>query len=594
MLTSACVSEAILDQYHGDELAEDRREAVRRHLEVCSSCAARSAELVRRREGLLGRVRALGLHGVPGDLSPVAMASRPSPRTELARTLAEAGYELVRPITRGGQGTIYEAIQIRTRRRVAIKVLAETQDRTEGARRFNREVEILAQLRHPNIVTVHDSGSSDAGDYFVMDFVDGPRLDAYCRAVQPTVREICTLFRSICAGVAAAHMLGIVHRDLKPANVLIDPEGQPRILDFGLARPTLARPGDDSELTITQPGQFVGTLAWASPEQAESRPADQRTDVYALGVMLYHTLTGCFPYPVNGGTRETLTNICMKLPDAPSSLRRDIGRELDAIVLKCLAKDPARRYADARALEQDLDALLEDRPVSARGESFGYVLLKAMRRHRMASASLVAALLSICGFAVGAVLYSTRLARERHEAEVARALAQEQRARADQHAEELRHTVYYQNIALAQRACDRYQAGQMRSFLDACPPDLRGWEWYRLNWMQDTSIRRVASGDLIDPYRDAWIHTRGAIHGHPIYSADGRHYALRQPEWIDIHSTEDGRVVQKISTSPTIAHWYAFSRDGSELAYSDFGAHTVHIVSIGTQPEVRATLTHGF
>ncbi len=306
------------------------------------------------------------------------------PLTEL---LAKAfvGYTLVRELHRGGQGVIYLAIQHSTKRRVAIKVMHEGP--FAGARdkaRFEREVEILASLNHPNIVAVHDSGEAAGHFYYVMDYIPGQPLDAYIASEPRSVDALLKLFGTICQAVNAAHMRGVIHRDLKPSNILIDAEGQPHVVDFGLAKVMSAdASGDGSPRTVT--GQFVGSLPWASPEQAAGMPdqIDTRTDVYSLGVVLYQMLTERFPYEVVGNMRDVLENILKAAPARPSTVRRQINDEVETIVLKCLSKERVRRYQSAGDLAQDVHRYLTGAPIQAKRDSGLYLTKKLITRYRM-------------------------------------------------------------------------------------------------------------------------------------------------------------------------------------------------------------------
>ncbi len=315
------------------------------------------------------------------------------------------GYELTREVHRGGQGVVYQAVQKATRRKVAIKVLREGP--FAGARdraRFEREVQILAGLNHPGIVAIHDSGSAAGRVFFVMDYVSGQPLDIHAASVDQDVRGVLVLFAKVCRAVNAAHLRGVIHRDLKPSNILVDPAGEPHILDFGLAKSGLwsAEPG------VTQTGQFVGSLPWASPEQAEGDPnhIDVRTDVYSLGVILYHMLTGRFPYRVTGPLREVLDQIARGEPIRPRAHKPAIDDEVEAVVLKCLSKDRERRYQTAGEVACDLERYLAGEPIEAKRDSAWYVLSKALRHYRRHAAMAVAfVVLAVAGFGGSVVLW---------------------------------------------------------------------------------------------------------------------------------------------------------------------------------------------
>ncbi len=289
------------------------------------------------------------------------------------------GYEFIREIHRGGQGVVYLALQRSTHRRVAIKIMKEgpfagPEDRS----RFDREVRILAHLKHPSIVAIHDSGSAAGCDYFVMDFVEGQPLDDYLKSHPLSIPDLVELFRRICEAVQSAHELGVVHRDLKPGNIRIDTSGVPYILDFGLAK----MPGSAFEASqMTQTGLFIGSLPWASPEQAEGHVSriDSRTDVYSLGVIFYTALAGHPPYSVSGSVSDAIHQIVNAAPARPSIFHREIESDLETIVLKCLQKEPHRRYANAGEIAYDLAAYQSGQPISAKRDSTVYVIRKKTR-----------------------------------------------------------------------------------------------------------------------------------------------------------------------------------------------------------------------
>ncbi len=296
------------------------------------------------------------------------------------------GYQLLREIHRGGQGVVYRALQSSTGRKVALKVLldgafAGPLDRA----RFEREIKLLAALRHQNIVTIHDSGSVAGRFYFVMEYVAGRPLDVYMSSEPRSIEQSLRLFLKICDAVNAAHLRGIIHRDLKPANLLVDEQGDPHILDFGLARLDPAANDEEGRTTMTHTGQFVGSLPWAAPEQADGGPArvDMRSDVYSLGVILYQMLTGKFPYSVVGPMHEVVQRIVSDPPLSPRRLRPEIDDDLATILHTCLAKDRERRYQTAGELARDVQRYLHGEPLEAKRNSAWYMLRKSLQRFRL-------------------------------------------------------------------------------------------------------------------------------------------------------------------------------------------------------------------
>lgn len=356
---------------------------------------------------------------IPGGIAPIAFAGDVD---AIADSLP--GYAIESEIHRGGQGVVYKSIQKATRREVAIKVMrqgpfAGPQDRA----RFDREVQILGQLKHPNIVTILDSGSSAGNFFFIMDYVGGMSLDDYALKHDLPVREALKLFAKICDAVNVAHLRGIIHRDLKPSNIRVDPSGEPHVMDFGLAKvDEFDVIADSPGYVQTQTGQFIGSLPWASPEQVEGRPEqiDIRTDIYSLGVMLFQILTHRFPYDVSGGIRDVLNCICNVYPPRPSSINSKIDDEVDHIVLKCLRKDKEDRYQSSGNLAREIRRYLNGEPLESKRDSIGYVLRKQLKRHKLpvAIAASFAVLIAV-GFFVSLAFW--------HRAAVARDVAAEQR-----------------------------------------------------------------------------------------------------------------------------------------------------------------------
>jgi serine/threonine protein kinase len=308
------------------------------------------------------------------------------------------GYTILENMPRGGQAIVYKAFQKATKRIVAVKVLLQGAHASARHQyRFEREVKLAASLHHPNIVTIHDSGISEGQYYYVMEYIDGNPLDEYIESKDLSACEIMVLFEKVCSASAYAHQHGVMHRDIKPGNVLVDENGEPHILDFGLAK-VVDDPDSESEPTfVSIEGQVIGTLAYMSPEQATGNQdtVDIRTDVYSIGVMLYKVLTGKFPYDVSKAMLATLKNIQQVDPIRPSRLVSSIKSEIEAITMKSLEKDPNRRYQSAAHLQDDIKCWLSGKPISAKSDSSLYLLKKFIFRRPAASITVVLLLIII-------------------------------------------------------------------------------------------------------------------------------------------------------------------------------------------------------
>ena len=272
------------------------------------------------------------------------------------------GYEIVGELGRGGMGVVYKAVQTGLKRLVALKMIlaAEHAGPTERAR-FRREAEAVAQLQHPNIVQIHEVDEHHGLPFFSMEFVEGGNLAQQLAGTPLPPRRAAVMVETLARAMHAAHTKGIVHRDLKPANVLMTANGVPKVTDFGLVKRL------DMDTVQTPPGAILGTPSYMAPEQVTEalHPIGPLTDVYAVGAILYETLTGRPPFRA-ASMMETLDQVRNGEPVSPSRLQPNLPRDLETICLKCLAKEPARRYADAAALADDLRRFLDSQPVRAR------------------------------------------------------------------------------------------------------------------------------------------------------------------------------------------------------------------------------------
>lgn len=296
-------------------------------------------------------------------------------------------YRILEPIGAGGMGVVYRAEQQNPRRVIALKVIRAGITSPSMLRRFKDEAQLLGRLHHPGIAQIYEAGTADtdhgAQPFIAMELIEGQSITGHARDRELGTRERLELMADVCDAVHHAHQKGVIHRDLKPANILVDRAGQPKILDFGVARMT------DSDLQITTirtgVGQLIGTLPYMSPEQISADPTklDTRSDVYALGVVLYELLAERLPYDVHNKSIPEVARVIGEVDPTPlSTLNRVFRGDIETIVTKALEKDKDRRYASAFELGEDIRRYLRSEPIAARPASSLYQLRKFAKRHR--------------------------------------------------------------------------------------------------------------------------------------------------------------------------------------------------------------------
>jgi serine/threonine protein kinase/tetratricopeptide (TPR) repeat protein len=324
------------------------------HLAICPACRERAAK-IREEIGVLAGDATEEIP-IPDKIGP---------------------YTIRRLIGEGGQALVYEAEQLSPRRPVALKLLKGGQmaDKTR-LRHFRREIQSLARLNHPGIATIYEAGRTPDGlRYFAMELVGGMPLHVFVKEKKPSREERLRIFQKVCSAVHYAHEQGVIHRDLKPSNIMINPDGEPKILDFGLARLL----GDEgASLTMTKEGHVEGTPRYMSPEQimGAQNQIDNRTDVYALGVILYELMTGTPPKAITTISPATIKRLCEEIPPMPSSIDSSLRGDLDAIVMKALEKKREDRYASPKDLADDISRYLAGEPIVARRPNVFYSLRK--------------------------------------------------------------------------------------------------------------------------------------------------------------------------------------------------------------------------
>ncbi len=444
------------------------------------------------------------------------LARAQQPLAEQPLPDAIANYRICDLLGEGGFGTVYRAEQLEpVHRTVALKVLLARRFDERSQWRFQAERQALARMQHPNIAQIYDAGSTDDGlHYFAMEFVDGEPVTRWCDQQQLAIDARLELFQRVCAGVQHAHQRGVVHRDLKPSNVLVatvEGDGVPKVIDFGIAK--MLEVEDGSSLA-TRDGALIGTPGYMSPEQAAGRPIDTRTDVYALGVLLYELLTGDLPFArsrlvgdvaaiaeivraeeprrLSTAARaagDDLARLAESRGRSATALLRELHGDLEWIVRRALAKNPDHRYSTVAELTADIARFRRREPVTAREPEALYLLRRFVARHRLG----VAVSLGVVLLAVGLIAF---LVWSLDEVQRARQTAEE-RTRVAVRNE------YAAHLAAARAALGSGDAESARLHLETAAVTHRGWEWRYLSSLCDMSLD---SFSVVDPITEVmWL-----------------------------------------------------------------------------------------
>jgi WD40 repeat protein len=534
----------------GDLALAGRVEALlRAHDEGPTFLASPSKELGE----LLGALNAPTTAPAP----PPGVEGPPAPRP------APAGYEVLGELGRGGMGVVYKARQAGLNRLVALKmILAGSHAGPDDLARFRSEAEAVAALQHPNIVQIFEVGERDGLPFFSLELVEGgslaDRLDGAPWPARPAAELVAALARAM----HYAHSRGVVHRDLKPANVLLASGGLtppveattggsrppladavPKITDFGLAKQL------DGAAGRTRTGAVMGTPSYMAPEQAGGRPKEigPACDVYALGAILYELVTGRPPFRADTAL-DTILQVTGDDPVPPRRLAPKLPRDLETVCLRCLEKAPARRYASAGSLADDLQRFLDSKPIQARPAPAWERLAKwARRRPAVAALTLLSAVTAAVGFAL--VTWQWR------EAEDARTGEERQRHEAEAALRESEINLYFNHIALADREWHAGNTGRAEELLDACPDELRDWEWHYL--------KRLCHSDLLT------VRSPVGGNGAVAFSPDGKYLATGgQGASLLLLDAANGKVVRTFRGHGFGVVAVAFSPDGRRLASS--------------------------
>jgi WD40 repeat protein len=478
-------------------------------------------------------------------------------------------YQLLKVLGHGGMGVVYRARQISLNRQVALKMIAAGELASDAdLRRFRNEAEAVAGLDHPHIVPIYEVGEHDGRHYFSMKLIPGGSLAQRLSEFTAEPRNAARLLATVAEAINHAHRRGILHRDLKPSNILVDEEGDPHVTDFGLAK----RVEGDSELT--QSGAIVGTPAYMAPEQASGRRGSvtTATDVYGLGAVLYAMLTGRPPFR-GESVLEVLQQVREQGPEPPSRVNPRVPRDLETVCLKCLEKDPRRRYDSAAALAEDLGRWLRGEPIVARPVGRSERLWLWCRRNPVVASLVGAVTALLVALAVGSTIAAyqyERLARKERltadKAVEAERAAQTKAEEARQKAEEARRNAYFADMNLAQVAWERGDLARVDDLLTPYVPrpgeaDLRGWEWHYQWRLSHNALQTI---QLDDDF--AGVHPGGLS----TFSSDGRWLAFAGDKAISVFEVDTGQCVARLSVGPykraaTSLQALAFDAQGQTL-----------------------------
>jgi eukaryotic-like serine/threonine-protein kinase len=533
---NTCPSNQELLAFHTGALAEDRIDVVSDHLETCLRCGAAIRKLDESvKAGLVGlriggpivpiSVRRPGIRGEPvtstrrpeGDLT----ASENWPRLP--------GYEILAALGRGGMGVVYKARHVQLNRDVALKRLRA--DRGRDLARSRAEAENLARLQHPNIVQIHEILEHEGQVYLALELVEGGSLAARLSGKPQPPREAAQLLEALARAVHFAHRHGIIHRDLKPANILLQltddgvvvaveekklPAASalqrlpliPKVADFGVAKRMAEANGE------TLDGDVIGTPSYMSPEQASGKleQIGPAADIYSLGVILYEMLTG--RVPIQGTTTlDTLSLVLTEEPVSPRRLQPRLTLDLETVCLKCLEKQPGRRYASAAELADDLHRFLGDEPVRARAPSSLYRFRKFSRRNKVLLGGIVSVLLSLVAGLAVSLFFAVGEAAQRRLADEHALQANDAKQVADEERLAALREAYRGRIAAASAALLSHDVPEAARHLAAAPAGLREWEWRHFHSQLDESsaVFQPADGErltLVPSRRGIWMFSR--------------------------------------------------------------------------------------
>jgi eukaryotic-like serine/threonine-protein kinase len=604
---SLCPTPGQLEDFLEEHASDSQRTYVSQHIDRCAVCQAKLDGLTGEESRVssasvassahtdfLARLKENPPSSSGRSLTRLAMAQR----QDAVRFLAVAGYELLGELGRGGMGVVYKARHVGLDRLVALKmVLAGPHAGPKELARFRQEAEAVARLHHPNIIQIYDIGESEGHPYLALEFVEGNSLAQLLMGVPQPHLPAARLVETLASAIHYAHQQGIIHRDLKPANILLvsseavvptsavrhEPLSaptltthQPKITDFGLAKRL------DSYNTGTNSGDVVGTPSYMAPEQAASKgnAVGPATDVYAIGAILYELFTGRPPFR-GPCALDTVLQVLHEDPVRPSYLRRDLPRDLETICLKCLAKDPGKRYASAQAVADDLVRFRKGQPIQARPVGLHERIWK-WAKHRPAAAALVFGMLLVVVLSYTTITWlwqDARAARDdmefqREQAEIARnhmkferEQAEEARQNEIEQRKRARTSLYFSRIVQSQLQWRVNDFPGAEQSLAMCLPadgqeDDRGWEWHYLQGLFHNDLFAMPQGHSAPggslAYDRQGNRIATVVSGPPVGETP-------QPSEVRIWDAGTGGLMHRWAGKSTL-HRLAFHPDGSRLA----------------------------
>lgn len=581
-----------------------------RRAALIEECCSLRPQLRKRVEGLLGSVeRAAEFLETPavaamgGNLADALGVDTMDADRRLIGTRV-GRYRIQEQLACGGMGVVYLAEQENPRRIVALKVMRSGLASARSRRLFEHEAQILGRLQHPNIARIFEAATHSNGPlaaplpYFAMEYIAGAvAITAYAQAHELSLPARLGLFRKACLGVHHGHQKGIVHRDLKPANIIVDATGEPRVIDYGVALITAGDPA--ATRAASEAGQVVGTLKYMSPEQCrgDAHRVDTRSDVYALGVVLYELLCERFPHDLDDHSPIDIPRVLSEsAPIRPRAVNPALPRDVEIIILKALAKEPDDRYQSVADLERDIGRFLRHEPIEAQPASVLHVARLFMRRHRgLIASGLFAAFAGIAAIAVSIVFALN---------------AQKAELRARTERDTAIDRQYFADLAAAESALQADEFGRLRTHLYNAPASHRGWEWHHLESRSEPSqvvLEQPAIVDSVATTPDGlfflggirngtvglWSLADGSCHGEMTANTTHILDVVPSPDGTSIAVTTVGGSIELFDYPSLARRWISDGYHGDQATATDarslcFSPDGTQVYSAGDDGTLRA------